>query len=109
MAPINFNVRVLLYREDDMWVAQCLEHDIAAQGKTLDEVQNKFHQTFIGQVILDLEAGKQPLKNVPKAPAEFLKMFENSSHRLKDPKPFPVSELPPAYMVNAIAEEAIYA
>ena len=106
---LNFKIRVLLFRDSDMWVAQCLEYDIAAQGKTLDEVQNRLKRTFVGQIILDVEMGKQPLQGIAEAPQMFFERFENCGHRLKEATPFTFDDIPPAYVVNAIAEEAICA
>ena len=52
-------------READYWVAQCLEHDIAAQGKTLPEVEDAFRKTVVGQIVLDLRKGREPLDSYP--------------------------------------------
>ena len=32
---ITADIRVLLFREDDVWVAQCVEYDIGAQASDL--------------------------------------------------------------------------
>jgi hypothetical protein len=34
-------IRVLLAREGDQWVAQCLEYDIGAQARNLDELRER--------------------------------------------------------------------
>lgn len=32
------------------WVVQCLNHDIAAQGSTVEEAKKNFEHTFLGQL-----------------------------------------------------------
>ena len=84
---ISLDLRVLLFQEDKTWVAQCLEWDIAAQGKTLDDALNSFECIFVGQIILDIENGRKPLESTPVAPKEYQKMFKDA-RKLADKKPF---------------------
>jgi hypothetical protein len=60
------HVRVLL--EVGSYVAQCLEYDIAAQGKSPVEALDNWRLTAMGQVALDKRAGKEPLVALPCAP-----------------------------------------
>lgn len=83
---MTFNLRVLLFQEDKTWVAQCLEWDIAAQGKTLDDALNSFEQTFVGQIVLDIEGGRKPLASTPRSPKEYQGMFKKAK-KLVDKKP----------------------
>lgn len=73
--PLNFKVSVLLLREGDMWTAQCLEYDLAAQGRTLAEVKDAFGQTFTGQIMVDLHHKVEPLAAFRPAPAKYWKML----------------------------------
>jgi hypothetical protein len=69
MIELNtITVRVLFIREGDSYVAQCLEYDIAAQGKTMPEVKRGFELTFAGQMELDTRAGRPLFQGIPKAP-----------------------------------------
>lgn len=38
----SLTINCILYKEDDKWIAQCLEFDVAAQGVTQSEAQAKF-------------------------------------------------------------------
>jgi len=105
IAPINFVVSVLLRRENEMWAAQCLEYDLAAQGQTISEAKEAFEKTFVGQIIVDIKSGKQPLEGVQQAPREYWDKFK-TAERLMDRKPFYMGEdLPPAYMIRAVADD----
>lgn len=47
------------------FVAQCLEHDIAAQGKSPEEAIYRLEKTIAAQIALDIEHGRQPIINLP--------------------------------------------
>lgn len=89
--PLSFNVSVLLLREGENWVAQCLQYDIAAQGKSIPEVKNAFARTFCGQIMVDLHHGVDPLASFREAPAEYWERFKHAE-RLADRQPLPVRQ-----------------
>ena len=39
-------LRVVIIKEGDVWNAQCLEYDIGAQAKDLNELQSRFEAVF---------------------------------------------------------------
>ena len=100
--PISFSISVLLRYEHCGWIAQCLEYDIAAQGKNLAEAKAAMEKAFVGQVIVDLSNGIEPLSTVGKAPIEYWQEF-TQAERLADRKPL---FIPPPYMVRATMEDA---
>jgi hypothetical protein len=105
MTQVTFVVSVLLLREEDGWVAQCLEYDVAAQGKTITQVKTAFERTFVGQILVDVKAGRQPLEGVGQAPGFYWEKFEHAE-RLADRKPFYLPEgIPPAFMIAAVADD----
>lgn len=64
-------IRVLLFKEDGLWVAQGLEHDICVQGKTLEDVQTYF------EVAIRLEDEEEGgVKRIPEAPRYFQERWE---------------------------------
>jgi len=71
-------LRVLFLKRGYFWVAQCLEYDIVAQGKTQKEAQEAFERVFVSNIIINLEAGIVALSQFKKAPQEFFDMFEQS-------------------------------
>jgi hypothetical protein len=52
-------------------VAQCLEHDLAAQAPTKDEAKKRFLHTLGQQILLDLLESRTPLGWLPQAPARY--------------------------------------
>jgi predicted RNase H-like HicB family nuclease len=79
MKPTNeeylSSVSVLLHRDGDAWVAQCLEFDLAAQAPTKEEVKRRFMRTLTQQIVADLLDDNTPLSKLPQAPSRY---FEDS-------------------------------
>ena len=78
MKTYNFDVSVLLLREENRWVAQCLEYDVAAQADTISEVKNAFEKAFCSQLAVNVSHGFEPMQSVPKAPTFYHKWFEKA-------------------------------
>jgi predicted RNase H-like HicB family nuclease len=64
-------LNVVIHRDGDFWVAQGLEHDIAAQGATIQEAKDNFRSTLETQIHFDILDGKQPLEDVGPAPPHY--------------------------------------
>jgi predicted RNase H-like HicB family nuclease len=61
------------------WVcAQCLEFDIAAQGKTLDDYLYELDRLIAGHIVVSVEHGTEPLRGLRPAPRRFWEWFERS-------------------------------
>ena len=103
--PRTIALRVIYLRETDYWVAQCLEHDIAAQGKTLSEVEDAFRKTLVGQIILDLRKGREPLEDIKPAPSMYWRKFREGLRLGVDSNIELPSDIPPAYMIEGITRE----
>ena len=70
------HLTLILIPECGKWVAQCLEYDIASQGDTPEIAIDQWKETLSGQILLDLEDGKDPLDGIPKTPPEYHKLAE---------------------------------
>jgi len=98
-------LRVLFVRDGDLWAAQCIDYDIAAQGRSITEAKTAFEQTIIGQILFDIKRGKQPLTDLRPAPESYREKFE-AAEPLADTKPIEMPKgVPPAYVVNQIAKD----
>jgi hypothetical protein len=98
-------VRVLFIREGESFVAQCLEFDIAAQGKTITEVKRAFERTLIGQMMLDVRRGKRPFEDFGPAPRYYWEKYEQANP-VGDREPLSLpKEVPPAFIVGEILKE----
>ncbi len=97
----TFIIKMLLIKEDALWSVQCLEYDIAAQGKTIDEAQDAFEKTFLGQIALDIKENREPFEDIEKAPQEFWDMFKGAKPP-EDPRRFYVPKwVLPGFIIGA--------
>ena len=95
-------MRVLLLKEESVWIAQCLEYDIAVQGATVAAAQDAFVRTFAGQIAVALHHGEEPLATFQRAPEHYWDLF-NEAQRLADPiRIHDPIKIPPAFMINAM-------
>jgi predicted RNase H-like HicB family nuclease len=72
------SVRVVVFQEVDWVCAQCLEYDIAAQGKTLDDCLYEVDRLIAGHIAISIEHGLEPLRALKPAPRRFWEWFERS-------------------------------
>ena len=98
---------VLFIRQDGQWVAQALEHDLAAQGASFELAKRAFKQTVCGQIVLDRKLGREPLTHLSPAPEEYWVAFEAAKERKVAKAPLCLEHLPPAYMIQAIASQPL--
>jgi predicted RNase H-like HicB family nuclease len=75
MARNNLQVRTVIFREGDWWVAQCLEFDIATQAKTLKDLAYDLQRVLVGHMVVCRQEGITPFTNLPKAPEKYWEMF----------------------------------
>lgn len=94
MPTTILQVHVLLKKEGPAWVAQCLEYDIAGQGKTIKDALYQAERALVGHAIICQEGGKAI--DVPAAPQEYWRMFGQAEPLRDSPSdPFrPLSALP---------------
>lgn len=71
----------IVYREKrpGVWIAQAVDHDINAQGTSLAHAKHAFELTLAAQVMLDNEAGREPLSTLGPPPAGALEGFAEES------------------------------
>lgn len=100
---------VLLFQEPrGVWVAQGLEHDIAAHGPTVEAAKVAFERTILGYFQLAAKHHRDPIASLPgRAPDVFWQVWyhvrerETATLAVSDPS------IPPAYVVSAITTETI--
>lgn len=71
-----FRISVVLFQEGEWWSAQCLEHDIATQARSLPELYEELRRTLSAHAAVCLAEGKQPFAELGPAPQRFWRMFE---------------------------------
>ena len=70
----QLELRVITYREDEVWLAHCLELDIVAEGKSAKKAVNDLVDLCLLQIKTAIE--ENDLESIIRpAPAEFWKLF----------------------------------
>jgi hypothetical protein len=82
----SIKVSVVAFQEGDLWVAQCVEYDIAAHATDLTRLPAAFERAIMANVCVNLELGRQGLEGIPEPPRRFQEMFD-SGMELKPRKP----------------------
>ncbi len=78
----TIRLSALFLKENDSWVGQCLERDMAAQGKTLSDAKDALKRAIAGQIFIDAMGDKEPLGAMQPAPAFYQTKFAKAE-RLK--------------------------
>src|SRR5690349_19503198 len=69
-------LRAVVYPSESLYTIQLLEHDIVAQGDSIEEAMAVFYQLLDSWLKLDEELGREPLSALPSAPQKYYEMFE---------------------------------
>lgn len=99
---VSFSISILLRQEGKLWAAQCLEYDIAAQGPTIHDAKYAIEKAFVGQVIVDISTGNQPLADIPPAPVAYWQQFEGGERLAAAGKSF---FIPQPFLFRAAVQE----
>ena len=74
MPEVRLTLRALIYRDDDWWVAHCLETDVVAEGKTPVQAFDNLQSLTGFQIEMALKEGD--LQSIfRQAPPEILSAF----------------------------------
>lgn len=86
-------LRVVVFQDDGLWVAQCLEHDIGAQAQDVDTLMARLEVVLKAEIKESMEKYGKPLAGIDPAPERFQRMWERRTRS--------VEMSPPAWMVSA--------
>ncbi len=77
----NEALRVVVFRDGEHWVAQCLEYDIGAQAADIETLQSRFRVVLLAELSASLEANGKPFAGIDPAPEFFHNLWESCSGR----------------------------
>ena len=75
-------IRAIVFREGDSYVAQCLEFDIATQGGSADEVLARLDLTVEYEFAACERGGQAAEDCIPAAPNYYFSLWESGSIKL---------------------------
>lgn len=98
-------LNVIVFQTDKVWGAQCLQHDIGAQGKTLQDVMYEMQRAIVGHIVVATQLDRVPFADLPAAPRDYWDMWRTAIKVEAEDEPFAmpvqVSRPRPAYRVAA--------
>jgi hypothetical protein len=81
-------IRVIVFQDNGMWVAQCLEHDIGAQAEDIDTLSARLEVVLRAEFNASMEKHGKPFVGIDPAPERFQLMWEHRT-RSVDLSPAP--------------------
>jgi len=77
-------LRIVVYREGPAWIAQCLEHDIAAQAQTAHDLRERFDRTLVREADYTRRIHGEAFAGIGPAPQRFFDLFESCGAPAED-------------------------
>ena len=71
-------LRVLLFKHEDSWVAQLLEFYITAQGDTIEDAIYELSRLIVGEMVMRKQGMMQPLDDMPRAPVRYWQWYDKA-------------------------------
>jgi len=102
-------LRVLFFREahnSDTWIAQALEHDIAAHGEDIEHAKLAFERTVSGYFLLAAKYHQEPLASLKPAPSIFWEIWKTRATATVEAKRISSSA---AYMLPVVSNDPLQA
>lgn len=90
----QIQIRAVMFQDSSFWCAQCLEHDVAVQARSVDELVTALADTLAAYVELATSEGREPFADLPPAPAEFEDMFRRAHEFRAQPKLIDIDDAP---------------
>jgi hypothetical protein len=76
-------LRVIVFQDDGLWVAQCLEHDIGAQADDFDTLMTRLEVTVKAELKESIEKNGKPFAGIDPAPERFQHMWERRARSIE--------------------------
>lgn len=80
-------IRAIVFKDGDHWVAQCLEYDIGAQAPDLDTLQKRLSAVLSAEFDASVNTSGTPFGGIEPAPDFFQNLWETRSGKLTSENP----------------------
>lgn len=77
------SLRILVFQEDGIWVGQCVEYDIGAQGRSISEMATRLIAAIEAEEQLGRERHGKAFSGIPAAPAHVANLWDNAEGNLE--------------------------
>ena len=77
------SLRILVFQEDGIWVGQCVEYDIGAQGRSISEMAKRLVAAIEAEEQISRERHGEAFRGIPAAPAHVADLWDNADGNLE--------------------------
>lgn len=85
-------LRVVVFKDDELWIGQCLEHDITATAATVPLLREEILRALAATIAVAHELSREPFEGIDPAPQHFFEMYERAQTDLDETHPSSQSE-----------------
>jgi hypothetical protein len=79
----TITLRVIVFQDDGLWVAQCLEHDIGAQAEDIDTLSDRLMTALKAEFKESIDRNGKPFAGIDPAPERFQVMWERRARSVE--------------------------
>jgi len=83
IATDTIEIRVVVFKDDGHWVAQCLEYDIGAQAENIDLLNDRLKVVLMAEFKESMERHQSPFGGIDPAPERFQQMWNRRAQSFK--------------------------
>lgn len=80
-------IKAILFKEEDWYVAQCLDYDIATQARSIQDLYYELEHVLVGHVVVAQHEECVPFEGLPRAPKRYWDMYRHAKLRLEPVTP----------------------
>ena len=95
---------VLCVQKSGYWFAQCLDHNIAAEGSTIEEARENWAKLLESHLRVAKKLKQEPFTNIGEVPEKYIELYrEKCEVEKQEPVPLQmtVTDHKDAYITNA--------
>ena len=86
-------IRAVIFQDETLWIAQCLEYDICAQASTVEEAYYRLRLTIDAERNFSRSMKREAFDGIVQAPPHFFEKFESAGGSYTPSKASPGGDL----------------
>lgn len=77
------SLRILVFQEGGIWVGQCVEYDIGAQGRSISEMAKRLVVAIEAEEQISRKRHGEAFRSIPAAPSHVADLWDNADGNLE--------------------------
>ena len=75
----TLHLSAVVFRRGEWYIGQFLEHDIATQARSYEDLLRDMRRILVAHVTIAREGGGTPFEKIPPAPRRYWQLFEEGA------------------------------